>query len=412
MRRISEPRTAQGRAAPWVAALVGCAVLPAPSGAIEIGGPKHGATYTVAEGEAHEGDLYVGGASIRIAGTQDGDLFAFAQSVTIPGTLRGDLFALARSVDVSGRIGDSVRVLAQSFALTGEIDGDVVIFAESVNLAPGSRVTGDVLAYAARITSEGAIDGDLKAAGGSLLASGRTGGEISATCGEITLRGEAARADLKCDTLHVDPGARIAGDLVYKARQPADIASGVVGGEVVYLERRDEPSEARRQRSRVAGKMAWWLWSFVAAAVVGLLWLAVLPRSMPRIERAIEQETLSSLGLGFVILLVVPVGSILAMVLIVTIPLSLLALMLYLMALYLAKIPVAVWMGRRLLRAAGRSDPSPYLGLLGGLLVLYLAFLLPYLGFWLRLATILLGLGALSVALRRPAASPEPPAPA
>ena len=95
-----------------------------------------------------------------------------------------------------------------------------------------------------------------------------------------------------------------------------------------------------------------------------------------------------------------------------TIPLSIIAFTLAIIGWYIGKFPVAVWIGRRALSAAGIADPSPYLGLLIGLVPLYLLFELPFmLGFFARWATIFLGLGAIYLGMRA-ATSPARSAPA
>ena len=91
-------------------------------------------------------------------------------------------------------------------------------------------------------------------------------------------------------------------------------------------------------------------------------------------------DALGSLGVGFITVIVVPMATVLVCVLIVTIPFAALALFLYVVALYVAKLPVAIWLGQRILRWGGRPPPSPFWGLLLGAPILYLVFETPYLG--------------------------------
>ena len=60
-----------------------------------------------------------------------------------------------------------------------------------------------------------------------------------------------------------------------------------------------------------------------------------------------------------------------------------------------AKIPVAVWAGGRLLAWAGRPDASPYLALLIGVVLLYLLFQSPYIGWLIWFIATWLGLGTM-----------------
>ena len=99
--------------------------------------------------------------------------------------------------------------------------------------------------------------------------------------------------------------------------------------------------------------------------------------------------------------LVVPAAAVLAIVLMVTLPLGVLLLMVFLAALYLAKMPVAVWIGQRLLQMIGQATPSPYVAIVLGLIILYtLAALTYFIGDLVWLAATWLGLGAIILTTR------------
>ena len=70
-------------------------------------------------------------------------------------------------------------------------------------------------------------------------------------------------------------------------------------------------------------------------------------------------------------------------------------------ALYVAKLPIAVWAGGRLLALAGRPDASSYAAMAVGILVLYLLFAIPWIGWLMWLAAAWLGFGAMVLAGRR-----------
>ena len=115
-----------------------------------------------------------------------------------------------------------------------------------------------------------------------------------------------------------------------------------------------------------------------------------------------------------------PVAGLLASVLIITIPLVFIAGMIFGLLVYLARVPVAIWIGSWILERLGRTRKSPYLAFLVGITALYLAFLIPYLGNLAWWATLFVGLGAIVLYLsdqwqqRRPpgpAAPVAPPAP-
>ena len=194
------------------------------------------------------------------------------------------------------------------------------------------------------------------------------------------------------------------GDLRYRAREEATIPDGVVEGEVAYEPRArsdDNESRAFLTGGDALGSALQMLWAFILGSVV----LALFPRATHAIVDNVGREPLLNLGIGFVLLFVVPISSIVAMALVVTIPLSIAALLLYVIAAYVAKLPVALAVGRWLLARAGRPDASAYLALLVGLLPIYVVLTL--LAAWSGLVWALgwgtlsmLGLGAIANGLR------------
>ena len=75
--------------------------------------------------------------------------------------------------------------------------------------------------------------------------------------------------------------------------------------------------------------------------------------------------------------------------------------LLFSVALYVAKLPIAVWAGSEMLARAGRPDASPYAAMAVGILALYLLFEIPWLGGLFWLAATWLGLGAMVLSGRR-----------
>ena len=78
-----------------------------------------------------------------------------------------------------------------------------------------------------------------------------------------------------------------------------------------------------------------------------------------------------------------------------------------LLAVFLARLVTAQFMGDWLLRRIGQQQPSEYLALAGGLVLFFLLTEIPYVGFLIWLTALFLGVGGLFLAARgqRPAAT-------
>ena len=355
------------------------AAAPAPAAAQEGG---LGPVVTVANGEVREGDLYAAGEAVRIHGRVAGDLGAAGQRVLVDGRVDGDLFAAARTVDLRGPIGDSTRVAAEQITVDTTIDGDLIAGANRVRILEDAVIRGGVAAAASSLEIDGTVEENLRAAAGELVLRG-------------TVRGDA---NVIADRLDLAPDARIEGDLDYRTRIPlSPEAAARVAGAVRY----EEPIEDGEDDGSAAWSFLFWTWQAGAALFAGMLAVALFRPLVRRLASAIAGETTLGALLGFGAFLIVPVGAAVVMMTLVGLPIGIIAVLLFTVALYVAKLPVAAWAGGQLLARAGRPDASPYAAMAVGVLALYLLFEIPWLGGLFWLAATWLGLGAMVLSGRR-----------
>jgi cytoskeletal protein CcmA (bactofilin family) len=382
-------------------AVVAAGLLAPPGGAWETAAHGTGG-YTLPAGKTHEGDLYRFAPSADISGIVNGDLLVFAQNTSVTGEVAGDMFAFSQTVRLYGPIGDSVRIFASELFVSGTIDGELRVFAGRVTIEPEAHITGDVFVNGGQLNVGGKVDGDLNTYAGVIVMSGEIGGNFQGTAGEVQLTGTVGNdAVLTCDTLTVDPEAAIAGDLDYRAREQVELeGTGIVGGEIRFEEKVTEVDAKDKEGWLSPGKIVFWLMRLLASLVVGFVLIALFRRMVPAVQNAVGSDTLPGIGVGFVLTLVLPVTAVIVMLLVVTLPLAVITLLLWLIAVYVAKLPVALWLGQKILRSLGGTDPSPYLGLPIGLLLLYLLFALPFVGWFLWFVAAFLGLGAIFLGVR------------
>ena len=344
--------------------------------AIEAQSLQVGGTVTIPAGEVREGDSYVAGEAIRVDGRLDGDLVAAANRVVVGGRVDGDLFAAGATVDLRGPIGDSTRAVARTVTVDTTIEGDLLGLADTLIVTGNARITGGVMAAAGRVEIAGTVEDGARVAAGEMFVSGTVHGD----------------ADIVADRLELAPGARLTGDLQYRARTPLSPEEAArVEGAVRY----DQPVEP--DESGAAWGVVLWLWQTLAALLTGIVVVALFRRGVQGLVASIAEETTLSALLGFSAFLLVPVAAGIAMATLVGLPIGIAAALLFGLALYAAKLPLAVCIGDRLLVVAGRPGASPYAAMALGILLLYLLFALPYVGWLFWLAATWLGLGAMIV---------------
>ena len=351
----------------------------APVGAQSV---EAGDTVTIPSGEVREGDLYAAGEAVRIDGRLNGDLVAGARRIVVEGQVDGDLFAAGNTIDLRGPIGDSTRVAGQVITVDTTIDGDLLAAGTELLVSENARITGGIVAAGSLVEIDGTVENGARVAAGEIVIRGTVHGD----------------ANFIADRLDLAPGARITGDLDYRTRTPlSPEAAAQVEGTVRYQEPPiDDPGE-----SGTAWGVLLWFWQTLAALLTGILVVALFRRVVQRLVTSIAEETTLGALLGFTAFLLVPVAAVIAMVTLVGLPIGFAAALLFALALYAAKLPIAVWIGDRLLGLTGRPGASPYAAMTIGILLLYLLFAIPYVGWLFWLAATWLGLGAMVVSGRR-----------
>lgn len=347
---------------------------------------RAGDTITVASGDVVDDDLYVGAGTVTIDGTINGDLWAAGSKIIVNGIVTGSVMAVGQTIDISGDVGHAVRVAGTTISIRGNVDGDLMVAGGDVNIASTAEVKGDVLLGAGNVRIDGLIEGDIKGGGGEVTISNGVEGDV----------------ELKVESLTILSTADIGGDLSYTSEDKADVRSGAqIGGVTTHKlpPVKEEPS-IPFPLTLFSGIVK--IIGFLMALITGLVIILIAPRRLTSIAEAIRSRPGPSAGWGAIILFLTPIAAIIVCLTIVGIPVGLIALALWGIAIYLAQIPVGLLIGRLILgRFRAVEGKAIMVGALAlGLLILKLLGLIPYAGFFIGLAIAIFGLGA-GVALIR-----------
>ena len=353
-------------------ALAGCSIERSSDDSVskQIGTDYFGVGGAVNLTDPVAGDAFLAGGQVNTAGEVSGDLVAAGGEVSIGGGIGDDLYAAGGEVQVDAIVTGNARVAG----------GDVVV-------GPATVIVGALSATGGRIRFEGNAHQSLHASGGSVHLDGVVQGD----------------AEVKAEEITIGPNTRIAGKLIaHTAREPeipmgAQIAGGVEWHEsdVGHVVAGDDQASDSSSVAHGVGSFFWMLGVFIA----GTLFMLAFPAYSTRAAQWIGQEPLRSLGLGFVILVSLPVLVVLLLITIIGIPLALIVLMLYLLLLFLGWVTAAMFIGQKLLGFIGSVAPATtgrrMLALLVAVLALWAVGLVPIVGGWIRFAALLLGIGAL-----------------
>ena len=340
---------------------------------------------TIGADEVINDDLYILGTTIIIDGVVNGDVFAIGTTVTINGTVNGNVSLAGESVSIVGDVSDGARIAANDFSLSGSIGNDLVILGNTNVINSGGVVGRDLILTVASLTLNGAVERRVAGVAESVTHNGSVGAEFDISVGILT----------------ISDGASIGGDLTYHSENEAEIASGAeIGGEITHeMAAATDDVDVGFSFDSILVEIA----GLVMTAVYGTVLLLVFPRLTVSASNQLLENPVMSIGMGIVFLIVVPIVSILVMIAVVGIPLGLIALLLYGIALFSAQVFVSLTIGRLLLSffADGNRRLIQFFGLLIGLLILFGVSFIPYVGPWAPLIVVILGLGGLMLAIGR-----------
>lgn len=195
--------------------------------------------------------------------------------------------------------------------------------------------------------------------------------------------------------LSLSPTAVVHGDLIVHGRHRPEIPPGAkVLGQVRF--------DQVEQRGGAWGWLGWWLFLFLALLVVGWAALAMFPGWLGRASAAIRERPGASTLAGLIGLLLTPIIIGLLLITVIGIPLALILLALYGVAILMSDVLVAYRLGGWLPRGTSR----PWLQMLLGVLIVSFLVSLPWAGWLAQSIALVIGFGALALGAwrsRRPA---------
>jgi hypothetical protein len=320
-------------------------------------------------------------------GDINGDLFWWGQSLNLSGAILNNAFLGGTTVDVGGTVGSDSFLFASSSTIGGEVLQNVYAFTGQLTISEDAVIHGNVLCMCGSLNIHGTVRGQVQGSGGATVISGDVGS-----------------MNLEVGGLTVTDDARVRGDIVYRGNADANIAEGArIDGEVRF--NRPAPKDDEEAESETSWMPGFWdvastAWWYLANLSVGVALLLVGGRFTRAPVEYLRDQAAVGLGFGFVVAVVFPVACLIAAMLLVTLPLGVMALVVYFLGLFVARLVTAQFLGDWVLRRLGNDRPSEYLALAAGLVLLFVAIEIPYLGFLVWLTALFLGTGGIFLAVR------------
>jgi hypothetical protein len=283
-------------------------------------------------------ELVAAGANVEVAGNIEKGLKAFGANVAIPGEVQGELFVFGANVVLSGTYHSKVKGAAANLILSGTFDDNVEVGGAKITIIPTAIIRGDLIYSTPHLEQQ-------------------KGSQIM---------GKVTRKDLK------------------------------------VREKEVEQWWGKRKKVIAFIGIFFYILSLLAFLIAGTLIHYAFPKKTDAIVTTISASPWKSTGIGFVFLVVVPVGIIISLLTLVGIPTGIIAALLYAIFLYISRIYIGVWIGRKLLGFIKKSLATSFFWpFLVGTILITLLGLIPFVGWFFRLFFLLISLGAMWMVIWR-----------
>lgn len=340
---------------------------------------RQGQSVTVGPNEVINDDLYVAANTIDIQGTINGNLIAAGNSITVSGTVTRDVNATGNLISIPGEVQGSARLAGSQVTVEGNIAGDLVALAPTLNVAKEAAIGRDVMGAVGTATFAGAIGRNVVISGGDMVFAGPVGGNLTAYD----------------NTLKLDSGAAIQGNLAYTSNQYVQLTIGAV---VTGSTNRYVPSNGPTFGSYVLG----WIQTLVGFFLLGAFVILLAPRFNAKAVSAYRLAPWSRLGIGLAVLVAVPVVALLAFVLGLFVGgwwLALFLLGAYGLVVALGFTFAGEMIGRFILDRFGQRNAHAIVALIVGLVTLLLVTSIPLIGWLVGMVAVIYGAGVVTMAL-------------
>lgn len=323
------------------------------------------------------------GNTITISGTINGDVYLAGGNILVDGVINGDLLAAGGLVTIAGTVTQDVRVIGGQVNISGNIGRNITIVGGSAVVANHAQI-GEGLVGAVGSLNIFAPLQSLNVAAGQLTINTAIQGDVNAGVGELQLA----------------PTASISGSLTYWSDQQANIQPGAtVSGQIVHNQPQRDGLDGKGAAAITSAALMIKGIHLLTYLLLGLLFIFLFPIHTERVVGTILQRLWSSLGIGFLALLLTPVVILILFFTIIGIPLAFVLLFITIVTFYMAPIWGIIALGEQTMRLFSRRLARHWVYIIGLLVYAVLGFI-PILGWIVMFILMLMGLGALLIQKR------------
>lgn len=332
----------------------------------------------IASGDVIDDDLYLAAQKIVINGTVNGDVMCIGDT-TVNGIINGSLTAVGSTMIIDGEVTHAVRVAGGNVDIRGKVGKDVMVAGTSIDIQKTAQIGRDLVFATEKIRIDALIEDGVKGYGTTADLASQVKGNV----------------DVEVKNLTIESTADIQGNLIYNSKNEVEIIPGAhIGGTTTH-----NIPETRQPVIPTAAKVWFRVVCFIMTLVTGGLIILLAPKRATAVATSIKYKPLLSLGWGALVFFVAPLAALIAFITVIGIPVSIIGIIFYFIALYLSQVAVGLFLGYWILGYVTKVNSRGMLlaAFALGFVILTLVSLIPYVGSVVCFAAALFGLGAMAL---------------
>ncbi len=265
-------------------------------------------------------NLYFASVRAWFGATYDKDVVSASYDQTIGGTIFGDMTLLGKNIVLQGESFGDVRMIADTVTVSGVVNKDLILIARHVVLAPGAIINGDTLILAHTVETHGQFLGKSQITASQIDITGSIVGPTTLTGSKISFL----------------PGAKVVSDISYFSPQRAIVAPGVeIQKELNFNQIESIQQNDVVKRLFFAFISFWAIIKLIATLFVIFILTQLFRLFLQRIIDTVRVKKLRLFVTGIVSLIFIPLLIAILFATLVLIPVSIIALALFLIMIIL-----------------------------------------------------------------------------
>jgi len=338
---------------------------------------KGGEKYVLPEDEVINDDLLVAAGEVTIDGIVKGDVLAAGGNIEINGNVDGDIIAAGGNVKISGDTKKSAYIASGNVDISGRVTRNLLLASGTLVMTDESAVGKDALIASGNSEIYGDVAGNLLSSGSDVV----IGGDVE---GDVDITSDNAPRILS--------SARIGGDVNYTSANDIIIENNVSVQGTVTKKLPDQRTAFEVFTDKLMG--------FLSILLVGIIVIRLLPETTRNVCNNMKKSLVLSGVYGIAGLVVVPILAVILMITGVGMPIGLIALAVYITAIYVAKIFASVFIGKYMLSSSGTETSTLGMMLVSGLILFEMAEFMPPLDIVFTSFSLIFAFGAMLITMR------------